>query len=261
MGANPLADASLLADLPALAFAFSLVLSRTGMAIMLLPGLGEIEPPAIVRAGLTLAITLLLLPSISPLIGPAPDGWGSAGMIAGELLAGSVLGWLARLPALALSMAGAVISYMTGLTSVVQPDAALGGQSAALARLLGLVAPMLILSTGLYALPLSALANSYQVIPPGAVMPAGPVVELIQQAVSASFGLAMQLAAPFLMAGLLLQGGLGLLARLVPQFQVFSASAPGQILGGLVLLGSLAAPLLATWKDTVAVAWSALPGL
>jgi len=254
-------EAALLQALPGLAFAFALVLSRIGMAIMLLPGLGEIEPPAIVRAGLAFAVTLLLLPAVAPLIGTVPEGWGASGMIAGELLAGAAIGWLGRLPAIALSMAGAFISAMTGLTSVVQPDPALGGQSAALARLLGLLAPVLILSTGLYALPLSALAGSYNIIPPGAVMPAGPLLELVCTAASASFGLALRLAAPFIFASLLLQVGLGLLARLVPQLQVFSVSTPGQILGGLILLGSLAGSLLSTWSESINTSWLALPGL
>ena len=254
-------DAALLDAPPGLAFAFALVLCRTGMVVMLLPGLGEIEAPSVVRAGLALALAVLLVPAVAPLIDTRSTVWGAAGMVAGELLAGGVLGWLARLPALALSMAGAVISYMTGLTSVVQPDASLGGQSAALARLLGLLAPVLILSSGLYGLPLSALAGSYQIIPPGTVLPAGPTVELIQQGVSAAFGLAMRLSAPFILAGLVLQVGLGLLARLVPQLQVFSASAPGQILGGLALLGAIAAPLISAWSETLSSAWASLPGL
>ncbi len=254
-------DAELLDGLPGLSFAFALVVSRTGAAVMLLPGLGESEPPATVRAGLTLAISLLLLPSIAPLVPEAAAGWGSVGMIAAELLAGATLGWLARLPVLALSMAGAVISYMAGLSSVVQPDPSLGGQSAALSRLFGIMAPMLILSSGLYALPLSALASSYQVIPPGALMPVEPTAEMVQQAVSAAFGLSIRLAAPFILAGMLFQAGLGLLARLVPQLQVYSAAAPGQILGGLLLLGLLAAPLLTAWFETVSSAWTSLPGL
>ena len=118
-------DAALLAALPGWAFAFALVLSRTGMAVMLLPGLGEAEPPPIVRAGLALAITVLLVPAVAPLVPPPPEiGFGGATMVAAELLVGSLLGWLARLPALALGMAGAVVSYMLGLSSVVQQDAA-----------------------------------------------------------------------------------------------------------------------------------------
>ena len=252
--------AALLDSLPGFAFAFALVLCRTGVAVMLLPGIGEAELPSMVRAGLALALSILLVPTVAPLVAEPPAGWGSVGMVAAELLAGAVLGWLARLPALALSIAGAIISYMTGLSSVVQLDPALGGQSGALSRLLGIMAPMLILSTGLYALPLHALAGSYDIIPPGAVMPAGPVVEMVQQAVSAAFGLAVRLSAPFLLAGLLFQVALGLLARLVPQFQVFTAATPGQIVGGMVLLGLLAAPLLSTWSETVSAAWSTLPG-
>ncbi len=250
-----------LAELPSLAFAFALVLCRTSAAVMLLPGLGEMELPPTIRAGLALALSLLLLPAIAPLVPETPAGWGGAGMVAAELLAGAALGWLARLPALALSMAGAVASTMMGLSSVVQPDPALGGQSSALARVLGMMAPVLVLSTGLYALPLTALAHSYQVVPPGAVMPAGPLAEVVQQAVSSSLDLSVRLAAPFLLAGLLVQAALGLLARLVPQLQVFSVAIPGQILGGVVMLGLLAGPLLGAWTEAMTAAWSMLPGL
>ncbi|MBC7801725.1 MAG: flagellar biosynthetic protein FliR [Gemmatimonadaceae bacterium] len=232
------------------------------MAVMLLPGLGEAEPPPVVRAGLALAITVLLVPAVAPLVPAVPEaGLQGAAMVAAELLVGALLGWMARLPVLALGMAGAVVSYMLGLSSVVQQDPALGGQSAALSRLFGLAAPVLILSTGLYALPLSALAGSYQLIPPGSVMPSGPLADSVTGAVAASFGLAIRLSAPFLLAGLVFQVALGLLARLVPQLQVYSAAIPGQILAGLVLLGVLAAGILGAWNEAVATAWSSLPGL
>ena len=255
-------DAALLAELPGWAFAFALVLSRTGIAVMLMPGLGEAEPPPIVRAGLTLAITVLLVPTVAPLIPAVPEtGIGGVGMIAAELLVGGMLGWLARLPAMALGMAGAVVSYMLGLSSVVQQDPALGGQSAAMSRLFGLAAPVLILSAGLYALPLTALAGSYQLVPPGSVLPAGPLAESVTGAVAACFGLAIRLSAPFLLAGLVFQTALGLLARLVPQLQVYTAAVPGQILGGLVLLGLLAPRILGAWTEAMSDGWSSLPGL
>lgn len=250
----------MLGSLPGVAFAWALVLCRVSATVMLLPGVGEADPPPMVRAGLAVALSFLLLPSVAPLVREGAAGDGFVGMVAAELVAGALLGWLARLPALALSMAGAVASTMMGLSSVVQPDPALGGQSSALAKAMGLLAPMLILSTGLYALPLSALAGSYQVLPPGTLMPAGPMAESVQEAVSASLLLSVRLGAPFLLSGLLLQAGLGLLARLVPQLQVFTAAIPGQILGGVALLGVLAAPLLNSWTAAVSAAWSSLPG-
>ena len=256
-----MSDGTLLSALPGLAFAFVLVLCRVSGVVMLLPGLGESDLPSMVRAGVALALSVLLLPVVAPLVPVVPEGLGGLGMIAAEILAGGALGWLARLPVLALSMTGAIASTMIGLSSVVQPDPALGGQSSALARLFGLGAPVMVLSTGLYALPLSAMVGSYHLVPPGTLMPSGPLAESIQGGVSAALTFSVQLASPFLLSSLLLQAGLGLLAKLVPQLQVFSVSAPGQILGGLALLGALAVPLFATWATAMSAAWSGLPGL
>ena len=254
-------EAALLAGLGSSAFAFALVLARTSVAIMLVPGLGEAEPPAIVRAGLSLALTLLLLPAVVPLVPSVPlAGVDAARMIVSEVVAGGMLGWLARLPSLALSMTGAVVSYMLGLSSVVQTDPALGGQAAALSRLFGLAAPALVLSSGLYALPLTALAGSYHLLPPGELAPAGALAESVTGAVVASFGLAVRLSAPFIMASVLWQSGLGVLTRLAPQLQLTNVSAPGQILGGLLLLGVLAAGILGEWSSAMQEAWRALPG-
>ena len=255
------ADEALLASLPGLAFAFVLVLSRTGTVVMLLPGLGESDPPPTVRAGLSLALSLLMLPVVAPLVPAAPEGLTAASMVMTELLIGGSLGTLARLPAMALSMCGAVCSTSMGLSSVIQFDPALGAQSSALARTLGLLAPLLVLATGLYELPLSALAGSYRVFPPGTVMPAGALAESVQQMVSAAFSIAIRLSAPFLLAGMLVQAALGLLARLVPQLQVYAVVVPGQILGGLALLGLLASPMLSAWTEAMTAAWSSLPGL
>ena len=253
-------DADFLAALPGLVFALALVLCRVGMLVMLLPGLGEIEAPAMLRAGLAFGLSLLLLPGIAPLVPKMPDGMSGAAMVAAELLTGFALGWLARLPALALGMAGAIISTLIGLANVLQPDPALGGQSTALARLFNLSAPVLILATGLYTLPLTALAGSYSLIGPGGSLPAGDAADLMIRIAGNTFSLSLQLSAPFLVAGLVFQVAVGLVARVAPQIQAFSVAAPGQILGGLVLLGLIASRLMSTWESGVAFSWARLPG-
>ena len=253
-------DADIVAALPSLVFALTLVLCRVGMVVMLMPGLGEIDAPPMVRAGLTLGLAILLLPGISSRVPSVPDGVAGPQMIAAELLTGFALGWLARLPALALGMAGAIISLLIGLANVLQPDPALGGQSTALARLFGIAAPVLILATGLYTLPLSALAGSYTLIGPGGALPAGDATDLVIKVAGSSLGLAMQLSAPFLVAGIVFQFAVGLVARVAPQLQAFAIAAPGQILGGMVLLGLLASRILSTWQGGVSASWAMLPG-
>lgn len=249
-----------LTDLPDELFGLTLLLCRVGMAIMLLPGLGETEAPQMVRIGLMAGLTLLLYPALAP----ALPGQGSAAqdvaMIAGELLAGGVLGWIARLTALALPAAGQFISFQLGLSSVLQPDPELGAQSAVIAQLFTRALPPLVLATGLYRLPLAALAGSYDIWPAGHALPAAGSAQLAVAAITGFWALAVQLAAPFLFAGLLFSAGIGLIARLVPRTQIFAVTAPAQIVGGLAMLALLMTMLLQFWGERMDQLWSGLPG-
>jgi flagellar biosynthetic protein FliR len=247
-------------ELSTLAFAFVLVMCRCGAAVMLLPGFGEEEPPVMLRVGVAGALAVLLVPVVAPVLPALPAGFMKlSGMVAVELLAGGMLGWLARLVALALPAAGQIISLMTGLSSVLQPDPTFGAQSAALGRLFSLLAPVLMLATGLYALPLGALAGSYAVLPAGGAIASGELAEVAVRAVSASFALALRLAAPFVLLSTIWHVGLGLMARLVPQIQIYFAALPGQVLGGLLLLVVLAGPLIHAWLSASSDALGVLP--
>ncbi|HUD58896.1 MAG TPA: flagellar biosynthetic protein FliR [Acetobacteraceae bacterium] len=253
--------AALLAGLPSWAFAFVLIMARVGAAMTLLPGLGEAEPPTMVRLGLSIGVTALLLPGIAPLVPPVPEAGLQAGfMIAAEVITGLWLGWLARLLALALPIAGQFISYMLGVANVLQPDPELGGEATPIARLFAIVAPVAILVTGLYRLPLAALAGSYRLIPAGTLLPAADSAETAVRAVAAAFTLAVRLASPFLLVAIVWHVAIGLLARLVPRLQVYFVAMPGQILGGIVLLAVLATSLLSAWQAAVQSGFAGLPG-
>jgi flagellar biosynthetic protein FliR len=247
-------------SLPSLAFAFMLVLCRCAAAVMLLPALGESDPPAVLRAGFALGMAALLVPVVAPDLPKMPaDFVRLAGMVAGEILAGGLLGWVARLIVLALPSAGQVISLLTGQSSILQPDPLLGAQSAVIGRLLNLAAPVVILTSGLDALPLTALARSYSVFPAGGLLPPGDLADIAVQATAGCFALALRLAAPIVLMSMLWQAGLGLLARLVPQIQVYFAALPGQVLGGLLLMALLAGAILSAWTEAVREAFAALP--
>ena len=255
-------DAAFLAQLPAWAFGFALLIARAGSACMLLPGIGEAELPASIRAGFAVALAALLLPVVITLMPAAPDsGWRALGMVGAEIVTGLWLGWLTRLLLLALPVAGQIAASMIGLANVLQPDPALGPQTTALSRALSLAAPVAILAAGLHALPLAALAGSYRLIPPGQLLPAADTAEQVTAAVATAFALALQLAAPFVLAGIVWHLASGLLARLVPNLQVYFASIPGQIIGGIFLLAALSATMLTMWQEQVGAALAALPGL
>ena len=242
----------ILEELPALAFGAVLVAARVGGALMLLPGLGEPEVPATVKLCLLLALVALLMPPLSPALPALPaEAPELARLVATETLVGVFLGFLARVSVLAMAQAGQVAALMVGLSSPLQTDAVFGGQATATGRLFGLLAAVLVFNTGLYALPLGALAESYAVLPPGRGLPLDESAEAVAGAVAESFGLALRLAAPLVLGALAGQVALGLVARLAPNLQIYAVAGAGQILAGLLLLALVLPALVPVWAAAV----------
>jgi flagellar biosynthetic protein FliR len=240
---------------------FALVLARVGAAMTLLPGLGEAVAPAIVRIGLALSITILLVPSLQPLMPPVPDSGLSMGlMIAGEVVTGLWFGWVARMIVLALPVGAQFIGYLIGLSSVLQPDAELGAQSGALGKLFEMAAPVLLLASGLYRLPLTALNGLFELVPPGHMLPVVDSTETVIRAVATGFSLALQIAAPFVVIGIAWHVAMGLLARIVSRMQIYFVSLPGQIMAGLALLMICGSAVILAWREGAQAYLIALPG-
>ncbi|PZP43352.1 MAG: type III secretion protein [Azospirillum brasilense] len=255
-------EPELLRSLPVLAFQSVLLLSRLGAAAMIAPGLGEADVPVRIRLAVALALVPLLLPLLAGQLPPQPEDIpGTLRLVATELLVGLWIGGLARVVAMALSAAFQIVALAMGLASVLVPDAQMGSQTAILGRLGSLATAVLVLSTGLYAQPLRALAGSYEVLPPGAPWPAGAAAADMAGAGAAMLALALRLASPFLLGLFLVNLASGLLARVAPQLQVNILVSPAQILGGMVLLGLMARPLLDGFLAALAASWAGLPGL
>lgn len=251
-----------LADLPHWTLVAVLVLARISCAVMLLPGIGETDAPAITRAGIAVTLTILVAPIVAPLIPSGPPDLGSfAKALAAEMLTGAWLGWLARVIVLALPMAGQVIAHMIGTSSVLQNDVDLGPTTTALSRLFTLAIPVVVLASGLDALPLSALVNSYLTIPPGHFLPAQAGTELAITTVAKAFSLALQLASPFVVLSMVWFIAIGLVARLSSRLQIYFVAAPSQIFGGLILFALLATTLMSAWQHVATTQFSDLPGL
>jgi flagellar biosynthetic protein FliR len=120
---------------------------------------------------------------------------------------------------------------------------------------------VLMLSSGLYALPLRALAESYAVLPVGEAFLAGPGAETMATAVGQSFFLALQLMAPFLLLSVVLNVAFGLLARIAPQVQIYFLVVPGQLVLGFLLLGLLLPAMLGLYASIARETFLALPGV
>jgi flagellar biosynthesis protein FliR len=223
--------------LPALAAAFLLVFARIGTMVMLLPGLGELSVPRRVRLTVALVLTAILLPlhrSAYPLdlrsFGPSLLTLGQ------EILIGAVLGLTARLTMSALHVAGSVIAQQIGLGFVTAVDPHQGQQSVIVSNFLTVLAVTLIFATDMHHLILAGLNDSYTLFRPGEIPLSGDIAALVTRTIAAAFRVGIQLAAPLLAFALLFNLGLGLLARLMPQMQVFFVAMPLSILGGFLIM-------------------------
>lgn len=257
-----MSEAELLEALPRHAFQAVLLLARLGAAAMILPGLGEEDVPPRVRLGLALALVVALLPGLAPrLPAPSDEAGEAVRLIALEVAVGLWLGGLARFVALAMAVGGQAIALLLGLAQALVPDPMLGGAVAVTGRMLALAATVAVLSSGLYAIPLRALSESYALFAPGDPFPAGPAAAAIAGAAAESFALALRLAAPFVVVAIVVNVALALLARIAPQVQVYFVAVPGQVLVGLALLAAVMPSLLGAFAAAAREAFLDLPGL
>ncbi len=242
------ADISLL---PALAAAFMLVFARIGAMVMLLPGLGKSNIPVRIKLAIALLLTLIILPlhrdayhvnmdTLTPLLV----------LMIHEILIGIVLGATARVTLAALQVAGSVIAQQVGLGFATSVDPTTQGQQGVLiGNFLTLLGLTLLFATDSHYLVIAALNESYAVFSPGEMLPSGDVAALATRAFTAAFRIGAQLSAPFLVFGLVFNIGLGVLARLMPQMQVYFVGVPLAILAGFLIFAFVISAMMGTFLD------------
>lgn len=218
-------------------FQFFLVFARIGSAFVLLPGFGEAYVPGRLRLVVALALTLALAPALGPTLPPEPAGaWALGLLLIGEIVVGLFLGGLARILLLALESAGMVIALQIGFASALDTNPATAQQASIVGNFMMGLGVILIFATGLHIPMIRGIADSYVMFPAGQPPMLEDMASMIVRVISDGFQLAVEISAPFILLGLLFSLALGLLARLMPQLQVFFIALPVQMLLGFVLL-------------------------
>jgi flagellar biosynthetic protein FliR len=104
-----------------------------------------------------------------------------------------------------------------------------------LASLLEMIFLLLFLSANGHHMFLLILSKSYSVFPAGTIPTLGTLVGSVIETGSAMFVASLRLAAPMIAASLILMVALALLARLIPEMDIFFISMPVQVALGLFL--------------------------
>lgn len=231
-------------------FAFLLIFARLGTMLMVFPGFGETYVSPRFRLGLALALSFVMLGPLSAGLPALPgDGATLFLLIAVEMLIGLAMGISVRLLLTSLNVAGNVIAMQTGLGFAINVDPSQGSQGAIVATFLVTLGIVMLFVTGAYQLLFGALGRSYEMFPPGVAPPVADFLELVVRFVSSSFLLGIELTAPFLVLSLVFYAGLGVVSKMMPQFQVFFIAMPLSIMAGFGLLMLLVGVMMQIFLD------------
>jgi flagellar biosynthetic protein FliR len=212
---------------------FLLVLTRLGVMMMAMPGVGSGVPMKI-RALLALSISLLIMPLVGSAAPPPVHSLIDLTIAAGrEAAIGMLIGMVVRLLVTGLQMAGELASNVGGLQLGNAIDPETNTSMSTLSRLVGMMAIAVVIAVGGHRLMIEALLDSFRAMPPGTVRLEVGMLELAVFEFSAGIAAGIKTAAPIVAALLLSNLVTGLISRTLPQLNLLAIGLP---LNAIVLL-------------------------
>jgi flagellar biosynthetic protein FliR len=222
-----------------------MVFVRMGALLLSMPIFGSSTIPVHSRLGLV-AITSYLVYTVAPL--PAIDmemsTWMFTLMLAGEVTVGLTIGFATQLVFTAVQVAGQTIGFQMGFAIVNVMDPVTNSQVSVTAQFQNVFALMIFLAISGHHWLIAASAMSFELIPVFGFTPSEGLVEMMVGLTRNVFIMAVKIGAPIMATLFLLNVALGLVARTVPQMNVFIVGFPLQIGVGLFMIG-ITAPIFA----------------
>lgn len=225
-----------------------LVFVRIGTAIMIVPGVGDSFVPNNVRLMFALAMTFAVFPVLMPLVPtPIPGTIMLFSLLLMEFVVGLFIGTVARVFMVALDTAGMVISTQSGLANAQIFNPSLAAQGSLMGAFMSMTGVVFLFATDMHHRVLLGVFESYELFPLGDVPDPGSMAELFSRALTHSFMIGVKIGLPFIMMTLLIYVGMGVLARLMPQVQVFMLALPIQIVLSLLTLMMILSVAMMFW--------------
>jgi flagellar biosynthetic protein FliR len=218
---------------------FGLALTRIATAVTLTPFLGGQAVGPNIKVGLSVAMTVVLLPGLSVQQQPEISVPAFVALMIKEAMIGVTIGFLTQLILYAVQVSGALIDTMRGLDQPGLTTPQLPSNVSALGLLQFQVALVIFLSLNGHLLFLRALARSFDQLPlfsfPRLASPE-LLAEEMGRISGQVFVIALQLGAPILVTLFLVDVLFGIFGKMAPQININQESQPVKALIGLVML-------------------------
>lgn len=223
---------------------FLFVFVRTGAVIMTAPIFGALNVPMQVKAGLSFVIALILT-QITAYV-PLPQGFVSLVLsLLGEMLIGAAIGLCVRFIFTGIEFAGQVASFQMGIGMASAYDPINSAQVTVFGKMMSILTLLIFLSVNGHLMVLMALSRSFEVIPPYGFHLSSSLIEGMVNFSKEIFLLAIKFSAPVMAILIFVNIGLGIMARTVPQLNMFVVGFAITIMVGFVVM-ALSLPVFET---------------
>ncbi len=217
---------------------FVLIMMRVAPILFMMPLLGSRALPNLLKVGLMLAVSLLLLPIVQMDVRSFPsDPYQFGFFMMGELMIGFILGLSVKLIFAGVQLAGEFAGYQMGLAMANILDPQSGMDTTVLAQFYYLLGLLIFLSIDGHHWFIRALFHSFSVLAPGEVHLRPGLYNHFVNLSGKMFIIAIKMVAPIMAVLIFTQIALAMMAKLVPQMNVWITSFPLTICLGLVFLG------------------------
>lgn len=208
---------------------------RVGGLLTFCPFLGDRAVPNRIKVGLLIALTALLFPVVQ--LRPAPLGpvdW--IQMVLGELLVGLLIGLSLQVVFEGMQFAGQISGIQLGLSMATLFDPQSEADSTALPVFYNLITLLIFLQLDVHHWVLRGLERSFEYLPVGSVVLTQLLSRELVRVLGALFVLGIQIAAPILLATLMIDIVVSLLSKASPQIPAMLLGIPVKTLTGYALL-------------------------
>lgn len=217
-----------------------MIFVRAGAMLSIFPLFSATAIPVRMRIALAGFMSFLILP-ILPVHVDVSNAtlFGFVGLIISEISIGLLFGWLVRILMFSVTLAGHFISTQIGLQlgGMVAPGDEQPTEIPAV--MLQMLAISLMITLDMHYTLLVGFQQSYHLLPIGGGILSDRLFDDVTLMAGRTFLIAAKIAAPIIAVGIVVNILLCMLARAVPQMNVFMESFGIRLLIGIMLMGSV----------------------
>lgn len=215
---------------------FLLILARCSSIFLISPVFGRRNVPPVFKIGLALMLSIIMLPMLELKSGLIAGFLPLTVLIIKETVLGLIMGFITYIIFSSLYLAGQIIDMKTGFGIVNVLDPQTNTQIPIMGNFIYIFTLVVFISMDGHLMLISALVESFEIVPIGQMHISAETVAEFVSMLRNAFVIGFKISAPVVAAVFLTDVALGILARTMPQMNVFMVGMPLKITIGMFTL-------------------------